>query len=272
MGTICVATPAYNAEKYIADSIESILRQTHKDFEFILIDDGSTDKTYSIIENYAKKDQRITLIKNETNLGISGNRNKILSLVKSKYLAWQDADDISMPQRLQHQYELMECHPEVGILGGYLHIFDQNGDLGIRKYPATDKSLRKIIFRYSPVAQPGAMIRVSALKKMGEYDLNCPPAEDLDMSFRIGSRYKFANLQEVVIKYRENNSSATFKNLKTMEINTLKIRKKYSKSFGYKMTWVDKLYNVMHFLSIYIVPAKLKIKLFAVLRNSKLGE
>ena len=269
MKTICVATPVFNTEKYIADAIESILSQTYQDFEFIIIDDCSTDNTYNIVQHYANKDHRISLLKNDVNLGIAGNRNKILSLVKSKYLAWQDADDISLPKRLQHQYEFLECHPNVGILGGYLQIFDQNGDLGLRKYPADDAYLRKIIFRYSPVAQPGAMVRVSALKEMGNYDLDYPPAEDLDMSFRLGARYKFANLQETVIRYRENNSSATYTKLKTMEINTIKIRKKYAKGFGYHMSIFDKIYNFLHYLSIHIIPAKLKIELFALLRNSK---
>lgn len=266
---VTVLTPAYNAEKYIAQAIESILEQTFKDFEFIIIDDCSNDNTWEIIQGYAAKDERIIAMRNEKNLGIAGNRNRGVSLSRGNYIVWQDADDISFPRRLEHQYKFLEENKDVGIVGGYLQFFDDNGSLSIRKYAAYDEALRKKIFRYSPVAQPAAMIRKRSLDEAGKYDLRYPPAEDLDMSFRIGRRYKFANLQEVIVRYRQNNSSATFTQLKTIELNTLSIRKKYSVGAGYVMSAADKLYNLLQFSSVFLIPPRLKISLFNLLRNSK---
>lgn len=266
---ITVLMPAYNAEKYIAQAIESILNQTFMHFDFIICDDCSTDNTWQIIQNYAAKDNRIKPVKNETNLGIAGNRNKLLSMATGDYIVWQDADDISMRYRIELQYHFMEQHPEVGIAGGWLQFFNGKGDCGIRKYSEDDKSLRSKIFRYSPVAQPAAILRKKSVDEAGWYDLNYPPSEDLDMSFRIGKNYQFANIAKVLIKYRENSTSATFSKLKTMELHAIEIRWKYARTGNYSMTFTDKIYNCLHFMSIYLISPKLKIKLFNLLRNSK---
>lgn len=265
---VSVITPVYNAEKYIAETIESILGQTFDDFEFIVIDDQSTDKTRMVVEKYAKQDSRIKLYRNKKNLGIAGNRNRGVSLARGKYIVWQDADDISLPTRLEKQFTFMESNPDVAICGSSLQFFDESGDLSVRRYATDDATLRSTIFRFSPVAQPSAMIRKKSLESVGEYDLKWPPAEDLDMSFRIGARYKLANVPETLVRYREHPNSATFKKLKTMELNTIKIRQKYSVGYGYKMTLADKVYNILQYVSIFIVPPKFKIWLFDQIRNS----
>lgn len=264
---VSVITPAYNTERYIGDAIESILQQTFSDFEYIIIDDCSKDATWEIIQGYAKKDPRVIALRNEKNLGIAGNRNRGLHEAKGDYIVWQDADDISFPQRIEHQYQFMEANSTVGIVGGYLQFFNECGNTSVRKYKPDDASLRKKIFRYSPVAQPGAMVRKKCLEEVGEFDLRYPPAEDLDMSFRIGSKYALANLEEIVVRYRENSNSATFTKLKTIELNTIIIRKKYSKGYGYTMNWTDTIYTTLQYLSIYIVPPKIKIWLFDFIRN-----
>ena len=266
---ISVLLPVYNAVKYVGIAIESVLNQSFKDFELIICEDRSTDMTWQIIELYVKKDRRIKLFRNEKNLGIAENRNKLISLASGNYIVWQDADDVSMPYRLELQYQFMEQNPDVGIVGGWLQFFNENGEQSIRKYASDDVSLRSKIFQYSPVAQPAAMIRKKSLDESGMYDLRYPLAEDLDMSFRIGMKYKFANIQRVLIKYRENTTSATFTKLKTIELNTLDIRWKYSHSDKYAMTVADRIYNLLHYASIFVIPAKLKIKLFNVLRNDK---
>ncbi len=271
MTKISVVIPAYNAAKYLPDAIESILNQTFQNFEIIVIDDCSTDKTWAVIQELASNDPRIRAYQNDQNLGIAGNRNKGVSLVAGKYLAWQDADDISLPSRLETQFQFMESHPEVGIVGGYLELFRGNKVLGVRKYPPDDASLRQCIFRYSPIAQPAAMVRLEALHKAGEYNLKYPPAEDIDMTFRIGERYKLANLEEIIVRYRESDTSATFTRLRKMELSTLEIRRKHAKSEAYNMTIGDWIYNGAHYISVWLVPPKLKIRFFNFWRNSPIA-
>jgi len=266
---VSVLMPAYNAEKYIGEAIESILNQTFKDFEFIIIDDASTDGTWEVIQRYAKKDRRIIALRNKQNIYIAKNRNALVALAKGKYIAWQDADDISVTTRLKKQVSFMEKHHDVGELGGYLLFFDEKNHKSIRTYATDDAQLRKTIFRYSPVAQPTAMIRRECFEKLGSYNVNHPPAEDIDMSFRIGILYKFANLPFITLQYRQHSDSATFSRLKKIELSTLQIRYQNNGKNGYRMSIFDKVYNVMQYISVFLIIPHIKIQLFNLLRNTK---
>lgn len=267
---ISVIMPAYNAAKFISKSIESILSQTYKDFELIILNDASTDNTLEIIEKYAKDDPRIRVIKNKENLYIAANRNKGIKNATGKYIVWQDADDIAYPTRLEELYKFMEQNPKVGICGTYLEVFDETGQTHIREYLTSDKELRARIFRYSPVSQPAAIIRSECFKKVGDYNLDMPPAEDIEMSFRIGEHYEFANLPKALIKYRVHNNSATFKKLPTMEKNTLITRDKYKKHPAYDYSFTDRLYNFLQRLSFNLMPSKFRVHLFNFLRHNKI--
>lgn len=264
---ISVLMPAYNTEKYIVEAIESILNQTFTDFEFIIVDDGSTDKTWEIIQNYAKKDSRIIALRNKENLRISMNRNKLVSLSRGKYIVWQDSDDISIVTRIEKQYKFMEENMEVGICGGWLQFFDKKRIYGVRKYAFDNKSLRKDIFKYSPVAQPVAIIRKSVLKKAGKYDITLKQAEDLDMSFKIGMYGDFANLQEILLKYRFEQCSISKTKTKENIIDTLKVRKKAVKKYNYKMKFQDKIFFIVTFL-IKFFPNNFIYFIFNKIRNN----
>lgn len=265
---ISVLMPAYNVEFYVIEAIESILNQTFSDFELIIIDDCSTDKTWEILQAYPSKDKRITLYKNEKNLGISKTRNKLIGLAKAKYVVWQDADDISLPYRLEHQYAFMESHPDVGISAGYLEFFDEKGTKSIRKYFPDDARLRSKIFRYSPVPQPAAIIRKIVFEDTGYFPVASPVAEDLAMTFQIGTKYKFGNLEEVLIRYRQNHAGVTFTKLHTMELYTIFLRYYYAHNSAYNATLGDKIYNFIQYLTIFLIPTKIKISLFNLIRNS----
>lgn len=267
--TVSVLMPAYNAEKYVAEAIESILNQSFKDFELIILDDNSKDRTFKIAQEYAEKDARIIFSKNEINLGIARNRNKLISMARGKYVVWQDADDISMPYRIEHQYRFMENNPEVGISGGWLLFFDKNSELSIRKYASDDARVRKNIFRFSPVAQPAAIIRMECFDITGLFPLASPVAEDLAMSFQIGTKYKFANLPEILIKYRVQNKNSTHKHLKIMELYSIFLRFRYAEEGFYKMRFSDKLYNILQGASMLVLPQRFKFWIFRVIRNSK---
>lgn len=265
---VSVLMPAYNSEKYIGEAIESILNQTYTNFEFIIADDCSTDDTWEIIKKYEKTDKRITAIRNKKNLYIAKNRNLLVKKAKGEYIAWQDSDDVSYLDRLEKQVRVLEADPEIGIVGGYIMFFDAKGDFSVRKYATNDEELRETIFRYSPVAQPTAMVRKAALETAGEYNPAYPPAEDIDMSFRIGNTYKFANIPQPTLRYRSYNESATFTKLKQIELSTIEIRMKNRKNPNYSFSFFDMIYNLLQYISVFIVPPKLKIALFNAIRNS----
>ena len=266
---VSVLTTARNAQDYIGQAIESILSQSFKNFEFLIIDDASSDRTWEIILTYQKKDERIKAFKNNNQEGISKNRNKLVLMASGKYIAWQDADDISLPARIEKQVEFMDANPLVGICGGWLDFFNGKKSNGIRKYPASDEILRKNIFRFSPVAQPASIIKKKALLESGKYNEDLVVAEDLDMSFCIGQRYKFANIQEVILRYRQSDSSITKRKLRQLELNTLKIRFNFFKDKNYHFSLVDFGCNIGQFLTLYLMPVKFRICLFNFFRNNK---
>ncbi|NUM25233.1 MAG: glycosyltransferase family 2 protein [Candidatus Buchananbacteria bacterium] len=269
MPKVSVLMPAHNASTYLGESIQSILNQNFKDFEFVIVDDASTDGTWSILEQYAATDDRIKIVRNQENLGIAATRNRLLGLATGEYIAWQDADDISQPWRLNKQVSVLDQNPHIGICGGYLEFFNKNKVLGVRRYAATDKMLRQNIFRFSPVAQPVAMIRREAINRAGHFESGIDVAEDLLMSFKIGQWYQFANVPEVLLRYRQQSNSITFKKLKTLELNTLKIRNEFRTNPAYQFRFADAAYNLLQLVTLYLSPVSLRIWLFNTLRNSK---
>jgi glycosyltransferase involved in cell wall biosynthesis len=266
---ISVVMPAYNAEDFIAEAIDSILGQTCQDFELIIIDDASTDKTSVIIEQYTKKDNRLRVYRNKSNKGIGANRSYGVKLAKGRYICWQDADDISIPERLQLQKDYLDNHPSVGVVGGFIEFFDEKSTGPVRTYAETDSSLRKSIFRYNPVAQPASMFRRECFDKVGLYDESYKVSEDLEMLFRVGVYYEFANVQQVVLKYRQLESSLTRSNLRRMESTTLKLRKEYSRNSAYTFTFFDRLFNLVQQLTLILMPTGIRMSVFRIIRGDK---
>ena len=181
-----------------------------------------------------------------------------------------DADDWSYPYRLQKQYEFMEENPEVGIVGGAMELIDKNNKVvGIRSYEEEDINIRKKMFRFSPFSHPTIMINKKFLSRSGLYDSQYDPAEDYELYFRVGMYAKFANIKDVLIKYRLNSGSTTIRKAKGMELQTIAARKKYGSSQYYHMTKFDRIYNRLQLLSVYIVPPQFKLWLFMKMRDTK---
>jgi glycosyltransferase involved in cell wall biosynthesis len=265
---VSVLLTVYNAEKYVGSAIESILEQTFVNFELIIIDDFSSDKSWEIIKKYAKYDKRIIALRNKCNIGGCRNLNKGLRLVKGKYIARADHDDWSYPNRLAKQFKFMESHPEVGIVGGVMEIINETGKImGKRKYNLSDHEIRRKIFWYSPFSHPLVMIRKSVLNSVGHYNPAFAPADDYELYFRIGKESKFANLPDILLKYRIVANSMTYNLTKKMELATFKVRNIYAKDKHYKMNKIDKVFNVIQYLLIFLIPSRMKISLFSLLRS-----
>jgi len=267
---ISVVLPVYNAEKYIAIAIESVLDQTFSDFEFIIVDDCSTDASWEIIQKYSKRDKRIVALRNEVNLKGCNTLNKGLKLAKGKYIARMDNDDRCYPDRFEKQFNFMESHPEVGIVGGSMELIDESGNLiGKRTYNLSDSEIRKNIFRYSPFSHPLVMIRKSVLDKVGYYNPDHAPSDDYDLYFRLGMVSQFANMSDVILQYRMVHGSMTFSLTKNMELTTINVRNLYSRNPHYRFGFADRIYNVLHYISVFVIPSRLKIYLFNLMRNSR---
>ncbi len=222
MPTVSVMMPAYNAENFIEESIQSVLNQTYKDFELIILDDGSTDNTFKIAAAYAAKDSRIRVIQNEGNKGLSFTRNRLFKEAKAPLLAILDSDDLSVPERLAWQVDYLERNPDVGVLGGGVIYFDENNPIkatSIRLSGVTNIPIR-LLFQ-NVMGQSTIMMRKAYAEL--EYRNDFPPAEDYDLWVRASFETKIDNLPKVLIHYREHGNNISVRKREIIKQNTKKI-------------------------------------------------
>lgn len=268
---VSVIMPVYNAERYLTEAINSILSQTLKNFEFILINDASTDKTLQMIHKFQKKDKRIRIINNKKNLQMAESLNLAINQAKSDFIARMDQDDISLPDRLKVQYAFMQSHPYVVMVGNNVLIIDEMGQVvSKRTYPITSLGLKKIMFRYSPFAHPTVMFRKDAIQRLGGYSPEKHPCSDIDLWFRLGKDYEFASIPRFLFKYRLSFSSGSHHNLKLTEITGIKIKIDAIKKYGYKPSLYDIIYNILQFATMWFMPFRARIRLYNILRSRNL--
>jgi glycosyltransferase involved in cell wall biosynthesis len=194
---ITVLMPVYNAERFLREAMDSILNQSFHYFEFLIIDDGSTDNSVAIVQSY--DDSRITFVRNERNLGISETLNRGIALAKSDLIARMDADDISNPYRLQKQYNYMATHPKCALLSTWARVLTED-----KKYVRLEK-YRSLYYYYNLtfecwIYHPTVMFRRKAVCDVGMYSM--PYSEDYDLFWKVSTKYQIGNLSEPLVNYR----------------------------------------------------------------------
>ena len=265
---VSVVMPAHNTERFLASAIESVLTQDYSDFEFIVIDDKSTDATLMILQQYANLDSRVRVLCNERNQGSAYSRNRGILASHGEYVLTFDSDDLCMPSRLTTQVRRMQDDVELGVVGSSIFLVDDRDRvIGCRRYPTEDKQLRRNMFKFSPFAAPSTMIRKSALLNAGLYDEKLPTCEDIDLWFRIGRTAKLGNCPEVLLKYRVHGASKTFAKIRTMNAYTFRIRLKAMRQYGYPVT-VSTLSQLLGIrLLTFLLPAGIEFFLFEKVRE-----
>jgi hypothetical protein len=204
---VSVVLPVYNCPQYVGEAIQSILDQSFADFELILIDDGSTDETPSVLQRYA--DARIRLF-TQKNQGLAATLNRGIGLAQGHFIARQDQDDVSLPERLARQVAFLDSHPKCGLVGTWAEIWrERNRTQRVHRHPCDDATLKFELLFNNPFVHSSVMIRKAALDRVGGYceDKNRQPPEDYELWSRIAREYQVANLPEVLHVYRETGGS-----------------------------------------------------------------
>lgn len=209
MPKVTVLMAVYNGERFLREAIESILYQSYKDFEFLIINDGSTDNSRNIILSY--NDSRIRLIDNNKNLGLTQSLNIGLKLAEGKYIARQDADDISDPERIEKQVSYLENHQEVALLGSWYKEINEEGKIiNKSKLPCDHTEICWYLWFFCPFVHSAVMLRkLMVIEKVGFYNESFVYAQDRELWFRICRVLPAANLDEYLIKLRINPHSMT---------------------------------------------------------------
>ncbi len=207
--SICVIMSVYNGERYLREAIESILNQTFTDFEFIKINDKSTDSSSKIISEF--NDPRIIAIENSENIGLTKSLNKALKIASSDYIARMDCDDISLPKRFEIQKKFLDKNRDIVCVGSGTVIIDKNGNETGSKNPISDPELlRFYMILKNQMTHSSVMFRKEEILKNGPYDEKIKYAQDYDLWSRLLiDGYKFSNTKSPLLKYRFHNSSIT---------------------------------------------------------------
>lgn len=231
---ISVVVPVYNGETYLREAIDSVLSQNLTDFELILVNDGSTDKSEDIILSY--KDPRIVYLKKEKNSGIIDTLNLGLEKSKGKYIVRMDADDVSLPGRFAKQFAFMEAHPVVGAAGTAYRSISEKGSKDF--FVATDPEvLRTLLLFNSCLCHPSVIIRKDILTEHQiRYSDQYKHAEDYDLWVQISKVSQLTNLPEILLNYRHHEKQGTQVHNTVQKESAAAIRKKYLHELGFSCT------------------------------------
>ena len=209
--------PAFNAEPFIAEAIQSILQQSFTDFELIILNDGSTDQTSQIIDGFA--DQRIHKIDLQHNQGLVNARNQLVAAAKCRYIAFIDADDVAFPDRLQKQFSFLETGAADLCGGKHFSLYQSTGRRKASKERYHDADIRALLTVYSPLCNPAVMGRAELFKRH-PYEAGQASAEDYSLWQTLALEgYRFANLRDTLITYRiHRNQTTQVKNTETNSV------------------------------------------------------
>jgi hypothetical protein len=213
----------FNGGRFLSEAVESILNQTFRDFEFIIIDDGSTDETADILSRYQEPDPRV-IVRHQQNRGQVPSLNTGCGLARGRYIARIDADDICLPERLERQVAYLEQNPQVALLGTLVNFIDASGRLlATIPFPTDDNGIRKWLFQLHqvPFSHPTLVFRTEVFRAVNGYRAKFAPAEDYDLLIRIAERWQVANLPEALVKMRRHAHSLSFTKARQQVISIL---------------------------------------------------
>lgn len=237
-----VIMPLYDAQKFLQQAIESILNQTHTDFELLIINDGSTDSSLEIIHHYAARDARIRVVSRE-NKGLIYSLNEGIGLAKGKYIARMDADDLCHPTRLEKQIALLEQHSDIGVVGTHANLVSNTHS---RPWPFFNQHHHDIVALlpfHSPFIHPSVVFRRELLGEQ-PYNADYPHAEDFKLWTTLAGKTKFANIPEVLYDYRVHEASVSARHNHLQVANSLRTIHEYLVSRGVTV-WNESLHRGM---------------------------
>lgn len=217
---ITVAMSVYNNEAFLAAAIDSILAQTFEDFEFLIVNDGSKDRSAAIIDELAARDSRIRPIHQE-NRGLIASLNRMISEARAPIIARMDGDDIALPERFSKQIAFLNAHPEVGVLGTNVHDMDEAGNNipTINTYPLSHASIQAAFGSRPTLAHPSVMIRTDTVRAVGAYRSAYHYCEDYDLWLRLSTVTQLANLPEKLLRYRRSTGQVSVRHSVRQGVN-----------------------------------------------------
>ena|SRR5688572_4422751 len=222
---VSVVMPVHDGERFLREAVESVLAQTLADVELVAVDDGSTDSTRDILEEYARADRRVVVTATD-HVGQADARNAAVALARADMIAFLDADDVACADRLERQVAFLAGHEELAVVGGALTFIDEDGCAFAEdvRYPISDGEIRAAFAQMTPIANSAALVRRSAFLAVGGLRRAFADSEDLDLWLRIAERHRLGNLEQTVVRYRIHRAQASMQRLEQQSLTALAAR------------------------------------------------
>lgn len=203
MPKVSVIMSVYNGSAYLKQALESVLDQTFSDFEFLITDDGSTDESPKILDEYAAKDARVKVFY-QKNIGLTKTLNNSIKKAGGIYIARMDSDDISLPNRLAEEVKFLDAHSEVAVVSCFAKVIDDEGkEIGEHCPGVTHSEIKKLIFFSGQLCHPAVMFRKDAFLALGGFNESFRYAQDLELWFKFIAKYKVANIPKFLFLWRK---------------------------------------------------------------------
>ena len=276
---ICVIMSVYNGLPFLKEAVESILNQTYKKFEFIIVDDASRDKTWQFLKSLKDKQslrsssassrtaglKRIKLIQNKKNLGLAASLNIALRLAQGDFIARMDADDISLSNRFEEQIKFLQRHPEIDLCGTWVDLINEKGEvIGEKKYPTKDRDIKSALAWYPPLIHPTLMVKTQVYKQLKGYDPNFDLAEEYEFLLRARGKFRMTNISQKLLLWRLWEKRRSRKEMQKMDKIDLRIKIEALKRGYFGPLYI--LTVARKFLMTYFLPISLKVKIARLLK------
>ncbi len=261
--------PVYNAEKYLSESIQSILTQTLSCFEFLIVDDASTDSSYELLKAISLKDKRIRIYRMNRNVGLAKSLNTLIPKTKGKYIARMDADDMAFPNRLQKQVEFLEKNTDVIACGGQVEIIDElNQHVAYKSFPQNPSVCYNTIMNFMVIQPPLLMAKGSVMRKL-RYDNHIFGNDDISLHFKLLEFGKLSNIKDFILQYRYSLLSLTHKNPKKVFFLALRVRLRAILYKSYSPPSFNFLLAILESFIVLLLPNALILYVFSLIRTHK---
>lgn len=260
---ISVIMSVYNGMPYLPEAVKSILNQTYKNFEFIIVDDASTDSSWQYLKSL--KGKRVKLVKNEKNLGLASSLNKALKLAKGEYIARMDADDISRPDRLKVQIDFLERNTNIDVCGTWVRKINEKGEkIGLGKMPTDDISIKRHLSWYPSIIHPTMMAKKSFFEQLKGYDPQYDFAEEYEILMRAKKNFNMANIPQELLEWRFWDNRRSQAGWEKMEKVDLKIKIEAFKRGDYNQLYL--MVILLKLFITYVLPYNFKLFLFKIFK------
>lgn len=263
---VSIVIPVFNGASYLEAAVASVFRSTYRNFEVLLVDDGSSDYSRTICKSLERKYRRVRFYQFPNNRGLSRVLNFALKKAKGKYICRLNQDDLMLPHRIATEVEYLEKHPDVAAVGSWIRLFTDDGSEQIVRFAKHDADIRKLWYIVSPFADPTVMYHKKIAIKAGGYLQVFWPADDTHLWYRIAQYGKLANIQRPLVNVRWHKNAASWKHFRKLAESTFAMHN-WTDTYIEKAPWYIHMYWIIQYMASMMLPPEFIWDFYRVMKR-----